>query len=423
MEMVILLSKTYIMILIAILLLYMIRHYIFTFNRLFAKQRLYYQDIMDNDLPFVTIMVPMHNEELVARNVLDRLMQCDYPLDRMEVIPINDHSTDGTKEILDQYEDRYESITPYHRYDQKSRGKAHGLNEVMEYCKGEIVIIFDADYQPPRGIIRELAIGFKDPEIGAVMGRVLLENSASNVLTIMLELERSGGYQIDQQARYNMGLIPQYGGTVGAYRKRVMLDMGGFNTKVLAEDTELTYKMFLSGWKVAYANKAECYEEMPEDWMVRARQIRRWARGHNQVMFRYFIPLISSEYLSFKKKFDGIMLMFIYLLPTLVFFGIINSIFLFFAGSLELVSGLIFLLFITSLNAFGNFAPFFQIAVANFIDGRSHAIRLVPLFAFNFVFYMFYVSLGFWDAVIDLFSKREAVWIKTVRFRKEKNNE
>ncbi len=420
MDLVIFLSKTYQTILIFILLLYMLRHYIFTFNRLYGIQKLYYQDIIDDALPMVTVMVPMHNEELVARNILDRLVQSDYPIEKLEIIAINDHSTDKTKEILEEYENRYKHIHAHHRYKQEKRGKAHGLNEVMTYCRGEIIIVFDADYQPPKGIIRELATGFKDPEIGAVMGRVLLENSATNLLTIMLDLERSGGYQVDQQARYNMGLIPQYGGTVGAYRKKIMLDMGGFDTKVLAEDTELTYKMFINGWKVAYANRAECYEEMPEDWMVRARQIRRWARGHNQVMFRYFIPLLKSKYLTLKKKFDGLLLMFIYLIPTLLLLGIINSIFLFFSGNLELIPGSLFLLFITSQNAFGNFAPFFQIAIANFIDGRVESIRLVPLFAFNFVFYMVYVSLGFWDAIIDIFSKREAVWIKTIRFRGDK---
>ena len=419
MEMVIFILKAYLLIFIVIVTLYMARHFIFTFNRLFGRQKLYYQDLIDQDIPFITVIIPMHNEELVAEQILNRLLSSDYLEEKMEIIPVNDHSKDRTAEIIDTYAKRYSHIKPLHRLsDEEKRGKAHSLNDAMAISKGEIIVVFDADYQPPNGIIRELVIGFKDPEVGAVMGRVLVENCGTNLLTMMLELERSGGYQVDQQARYNLDLIPQYGGTVGAYRKQVVVDMGGFDPQVLAEDTELTYKMYLNGWHVAYANRAECYEEMPESWSARARQIRRWARGHNQVMFKYLVPLIGSRYLNLRKKVDGLLLIFIYMLPTLLFFGILSSVVLFLSGNLEIFGGLIFLLFIVSLGAFGNFAPFFQIGVANFIDGRTRALRLIPMFAFNFVFYMLYVSLGFWDAVKDVFRKDEPEWAKTERHQR-----
>ena len=97
------------------------------------------------------------------------------------------------------------------------------------------------------------------------MGRVIPFNANQNLLTRLINLERSGGYQVDQQARYNMGLIPQYGGTVGGFRRQVIMDMGGFNPAVLAEDTELTFRLYTHGWKVIYANSAECYEESPRN--------------------------------------------------------------------------------------------------------------------------------------------------------------
>ena len=418
MEVVILILKIYLLVFVAIVLLYMLRHFIFTFNRLFGRQKLYYQDILDNEVPFVTVMIPMHNEELVAKQIMDRLMESDYPIEKLEILPINDHSDDKTKEIIDSYAMQHEHVKPLHRVGDENRGKANSLNEAMQLAKGEVIVVFDADYQPPNGIIRELVVGFKDPEVGAVMGRVLVENCGTNMLTMMLELERSGGYQVDQQARYNMNLIPQYGGTVGAYRKNLLIDMGGFDPNVLAEDTELTYKMYLNGWQVAYANRAECYEEMPESWMARAQQIRRWSRGHNQVMFRYLAPLMGSKYLNLRKKVDGLLLIFIYMMPTMLFFGILSSLILFLSGNLEIFAGIVFLLFVVSLGAFGNFAPFFQIGTANYIDGRIKALRLIPLFAFNFVFYMLYVSLGFWDAILDVFRRNEPLWNKTERHEK-----
>ena len=113
----------------------------------------------------------------------------------------------------------------------------------MEFAKGEIIIVFDADYRPSKNMIRKLASAFIDPKVGAVMGRVVPLNPHANMLTELLNLERSGGYQVDQQARYNLGLIPQYGGTVGGYRKQLLIEDHGYNTKNLTEDTELTYRL------------------------------------------------------------------------------------------------------------------------------------------------------------------------------------
>lgn len=419
METFIQIAQGYQIFLLVFMVAYMIQHFIFTYNRLYGEQKNYYHDIIDDEVPMITVLIPMHNEELVAKDILERVLVSNYPMDKMEIIPINDHSTDGTKSILDTYAKKYSNIMPLHRLDGEKRGKSEGLNDAMLTSRGEIIVVFDADYLPGKEVIRSLVIGFKDPQIGAVMGRVLVGNSDSNLLTTLLEMERSGGYQVSQQARYNMDLIPQYGGTVGAYRKNVVLKMGGFDPRVLAEDTDLTYKMYLNGWKVAYANKVECYEEMPENWEYRARQVRRWARGHNEVMFKHFTSIFTSKYLTFKEKVDAVMLLFVYLMPVLLIVGIINSIFLYFADAIGIISGLIVLILILSINAFGNFAPFFQVAIANLLDGRKESLKLVPMFAFNFVLYLFYTSRGFIDALGDLFTRREPHWDKTKRFKKE----
>lgn len=424
MQTIIYISQTYAVVLFIFLLIYLIRHFMFTFNRMYGEQKNYYHDIIDDEWPSLTVMLPMHNEESVAKVILDRLVDSDYPKDKLEIIPINDHSDDKTGDILDSYASNYNYIKPYHRTsDEQKRGKAESLNDVMKFCKGEIIVVFDADYEPPKGILRALVAGFKDPEIGAVMGRVLVKNTDKNLLTIMLDMERSGGYQVGQQARYNLDLFPQYGGTVGAYRHELLMKMGGFDPKILAEDTELTFKMFIHGWKVAYANKAECYEEAPESWYGRANQVRRWSRGHNQVMYRYFFPLLVSKYLSFRQKVDGLKLLFVYILPFALLLGILNSIFLFFVDEMTLVNSLTVLIVILAMSAFGNFAPFFQLAIANFIDGRTASLKLVPVFAFNFVLYMYYSSLGFVDSLIDLVSKRNVKWVKTPRHKQGGNHD
>ena len=409
--------KGYEIFVIIVMLIYAVRHFIFTLNRLHGHQRMYYNDIYSSKMKSISILVPMHNEEMVLDEALKALLQCDYDRDIMEIIPINDNSTDRTKEMLDEYHRRYEFIRPLHR-DCPDRGKPVGLNDAMKLARGEIIIVFDADYRPSRNLLKQLAIAFEDPQVGAVMGRVIPYNANKNLLTRLLNIERSGGYQVDQQARYNMRLIPQYGGTVGAFRKDVMLSFGGFDPSVLAEDTDLTYKMYLAGWKVLYANSAECYEEAPEDWAVRAKQIRRWARGHNQVMLRQLIPLLISPKLSFREKLDGFLLLMIYAVPMFLLLGHIASYFLFFIGDMNILSGWWVLMFLGVYCSFGNFAPFYEMGVALMLDGIKGEIFLLPLLLFNFYFYMWAITLGFFDAVWDLFTRRKVTWAKTVRFNK-----
>lgn len=414
--------KGYLIFTIILMIVYAVRHLLFAYNRTFGRQKLYYNDIYSSRMPKISVLIPMHNEEQVLHYVLDSLLKCDYDRDRLEIIPINDNSTDRTKELLEEYHAKYEFIRPLHR-DCPNRGKPAGLNDAMAIATGEIIIVFDADYRPATDMLKQLAIAFADPSVGAVMGRVIPFNANHNLLTRLINLERSGGYQVDQQARYNMGLLPQYGGTVGGFRKDVLLEMGGFNPAVLAEDTELTFRLYTHGWKVIYANSAECYEETPETWEVRGRQIRRWSRGHNNVMFRYLLPVLISKQMNWKEKLDGILLLLVYAVPFLLALGQLDAIALFFMHEMNILSGWWVLLFIGAYCSFGNFAPFYEIGSALTMDGIKNEIYLLPLIMYNFYFYMWTISLGFLDSIVDLLTGRQVVWAKTIRFVKQEESE
>ncbi len=414
--MVVLILKLYIVLVVLVMAVYAARHYRFTLNRMLGRQRLFTQDILDSDLPRVSVLVPMHNEERVARQCLDALLRCDYPAVRLEIIPIDDHSTDGTAAILDAMAAAEPRIRPLHRRGEGERGKPVALNDALRVATGDIVLVFDADYVPSRGMLRDLAICFQDPEVGAVMGRVVPYNTKSNLLTRLLDLERSGGYQVDQQARHNLRLIPQYGGTVGGFRRDQVLELGGFDPRTLAEDTDLTFRLYLRGWKVAYANRVECFEEVPEIWEVRSRQIHRWSRGHNAVMFRYLGRLLRSRYLSRGEKLDGALLLGIYTVPVFLFLGIIDSVVLFFLGEMQIVSSMLVFLFVAAYNCFGNFAPFYEIGTAALLDGVTHRIRLLPFLTFYFLLNIWTMSRGFFAAIGDLVLRRRAEWSKTERF-------
>jgi cellulose synthase/poly-beta-1,6-N-acetylglucosamine synthase-like glycosyltransferase len=440
--MVILALKLYLVFVVLVLLVYAVRHFIFTVNRTVGEQRLYYQDIHDSDLPTVSVLIPMYNEKLVAKDILNAMVSVTYPKGRFEVIPINDHSTDTTGEILDEYALKHPMIKPLHRHkEDDQRGKQAALNEAMQIATGEIIVVFDADYIPQKGCLRDLAVSFIDPEVGAVMGRVIPYNlrpgaprpvetdpedtvpddpkkkkkRKRNLLTRLLDLERTGGYQVDQQARHNLQLMPQYGGTVGAFRKKLVIELGGFDRRVLAEDTDLTYMLYTRGWKVLYANRVECYEQCPEEWRNRRNQIYRWSRGHNHVLFKHFFSVLDSRYLSFREKFDGMLLLCLYLIPFFILTGFADSIVLFFLGEMQIVEWIFIFFFVAGYNTFGNFAPFYQIGSGALLDGSIQRVRLLPFLLFYFIQNIWTINQGLFRAVIDRLGNREVLWDKTER--------
>jgi len=269
----------------AVMITYLIRHYIFTFAVLKNAQKPKNSTTIRNitHQPSVSILIPAHNEEKVIGRLLQRLTELTYSKDKMQVIVIDDASTDKTGRIVEEYSKTYSYIEVIHRNKEEGgRGKASALNAGLEHAKNEIILCFDADYYPQRDIIEKLASVFSDPCVGAVQGRVTVLNEPQNIVTRLVALERIGGYRIDQQARYTLELIPQFGGTVGGFRRSLLKSLGGWDESILAEDTDLTFRAYLSGYKVCYVNDAECYEEAVENWRDYWKQRYRWAKGHMQ---------------------------------------------------------------------------------------------------------------------------------------------
>ncbi|MCQ2511768.1 MAG: glycosyltransferase family 2 protein [Lachnospiraceae bacterium] len=177
------------------------------------------------------------------------------------------------------------------------------------------------------------------------------------------------------------------------------MESGGFNTRVLAEDTELTMRLYTNGYRVVYDNSAECYEEVPETWKVRGKQIRRWSRGHNAVMFRYFGKTILSRYLNFWQKIDACLFLACYLVPFLFVLGMGASIALFFLNEMRIGNSWLLLIFIGLYNTYGNFAAFYEISSGAVLDGVEDAQLALPMLSVLFYYNMWHISLGFFEAV------------------------
>jgi len=365
--------------------MYSLRHYIFYWNRLFGNQKGSIQDLAGYYLPSVTVILPMKNEEAVAATILERLTVMDYPKDNghFEVIAINDNSTDKTGEIINSYASSHSYINAIHR-DKGGRGKGDALKAGTELAKNDIILVFDADYQPTKACVKRLVAPFCDPEIGLVMGRVVPINTTQSLMTRLLDLERSGGYQVDQQARFNLNLIPQYGGTVGGIKRSVLKRIGGWNTIMLAEDTDVTIRTYLNGWKIAYVNIAECYEESVVNWKERRHQLTRWAVGHNQCLLNHSGAIVRNPILTVTQKIDGLLLMGVYIVPVLMLAGLVLSIITYFFGSYWWWLLFSALLFTVAYNNVGNFAAFNEIGISVMLDKRGRIIWLLPWSLFNF---------------------------------------
>ncbi len=410
---------TLLSVIVIILIIYCIRHIVFTINRLLGEQRHPYMDIDVAQWPMITVFIAAHNEEKVIAGCIEALLNTNYPSEKLKIIPVNDRSTDTTGKIMDQYVRQYPSrITPFHRTGGQA-GKAAALKDALNFAEGDIAIIFDADYIPGKGLLKQLVSPFFDPEIGAVMGRVVPINSGTNLLTRMLDLERSAGYQVDQQARMNLNLLPQYGGTVGGVRLSAVKAVGGWHDNTLAEDTDITFRLMLSGWKTAYTNRSECYEEVPEEWAVRIKQVTRWAKGHNQVMMRYSWQFATSPFLTFWQRVDGLLLLFVFIVPLLMLMGWCFAIGLYFIHARSLISQLIPVFALMAYGTLGNFAAFFEIVVGVLIDGNRRRLRLIPLNMLGFFVSLFAISNAIWSLLLDWVFKREMIWDKTVRYRRE----
>ena len=400
---------------VVLICIYTIRHYCFTVSRLIGHQRHPYVDVDIAEWPAVTVLIAAHNEEAVVADILTALLEVDYPADKLAIVPVNDRSVDRTREIIDSYVVRYpERITPFHRTGGKP-GKAAALKDAMAYVNTEIMLVFDADYVPGKALIRQLVAPFFDPEVGSVMGRVVPLNVGKKLLTRILDLERSGGYQVDQQARMNLHFVPQYGGTVAGIRKSALDEIGGWNENTLAEDTDLTYRMLLAGWKTVYENRAECYEEVPERWPVRVRQIMRWAKGHNQAMVGYSAALLRSHNVSWWERLDGLLLLGVYMMAPVLLLGWLLALVLFYLGAP--VGGGVAALGLAAFTTLGNFAAFFEIAAAARLDGSRGRIQLLPLTFLGFSVSAISVSRAAWQQCTAAIRGQEMVWHKTERSR------
>jgi cellulose synthase/poly-beta-1,6-N-acetylglucosamine synthase-like glycosyltransferase len=399
-----------------LMMAYLIRHYIFTLTVLRRAKKAKVNAIVDEKYePTVSILIPARNEEKVIGRLLQRIAELTYPHDKLQVIVIDDASSDSTGRIADEYSSKSAFIEVLHRENGNGgKGKAPAMNAGFKRATGEIVLCFDADYYPQKDIVEKLAKEFADPNVGAVQGRVVVLNEPQNMVTRLVALERIGGYRVDQEARDDLGLIAQFGGTVGGFRRSVLASLHGWDESILAEDTDLTFRVYLAGYKVRYVIDAECYEEAVDNWKAYRQQRYRWARGHMQCCFKHALKVLKSKKLRVKEKIDGLLLLNVYFMPLVVLLSFIIGIPLIFFESSKIVGALWFSVPISLYSFVGNFAPFFEVGIGAYLDGRTRTQWLIPLLIFTFFYNIPICAKAFLDLLVSAIKrKNHSTWVKT----------
>jgi cellulose synthase/poly-beta-1,6-N-acetylglucosamine synthase-like glycosyltransferase len=206
--------------------------------------------------------------------------------------------------------------------------------------------------------------------------------------------------------------MPQFGGTVGGFRRSIIMELGGFDESMLTEDTDLTFELAIAGYTTRYVAEAECYEEAVASWAAYWRQRSRWAKGHMQVCFKHTFDVIYSTKLRFWQKIDGLLLLNVYFMPLISLASLLVGAYLIFSSSIISIA-LWFVVPISMYSFVGNYAPFFEIGIGAYLDGRKQVQWLAPLLIFSFLFNMPICAKALLSLIVDKATGRSSHWAKT----------
>ena len=245
---------------------------------------------MPEPTPGVTVLIPAHNEESVIVQTVTSVLLSD--LDDIQVIVVDDGSSDATLELLQSNFGRNEAVQIIH---QVNRGKAAALNNALAYAKTEIVVTIDADTEIESDAIRKLLRHFSDPTVGAVAGNVKVGNR-SKWLTRWQALEYITSQNMEKRAFDLLNCITVVPGALGAWRKKAIEDGGGITADTVAEDADLTIGIRRLGWRVTYDEEAIAWTEAPETPGALIRQRFRWTFGTLQSFWKHRDTLFKPKY-------------------------------------------------------------------------------------------------------------------------------
>ena len=284
-----------------------------------------------DQLPIVTIQLPIFNEQFVIDRLIESVCAMEYPREKLE-IQVLDDSTDETQEVAAGIVARYAALghpIAYIHRTNRHGFKAGALDAGLKIAKGEFVAIFDADFAPPRDWLTKVIHHFAEPDVGMVQTRWSHMNRDYSMLTQVEAILLDGHFVIEHGARVRTRDYFNFNGTAGMWRIQAIADGGGWQHDTLTEDTDLSYRSQLAGWRFKYLPEVECPSELPIEMTAFKTQQARWAKGLIQtsikvlpLMFKSSVPRrIKSEavyHLTANLSYPLMVVMTVLLMPAMV---------------------------------------------------------------------------------------------------------
>ena len=371
-----------------------------------------------DEYPMISILVPAHNEAKVIGRTVESLLLLNYPKSKMELIVINDNSSDNSKEILENIKDRYnnynftiintDSLTG-------GKGKSNALNIGYTISKGDFIAVYDADNTPDKNALRYLVQTIvMDDELGAVIGKFRTRNKNKNLLTKFINIETLSFQWMSQAGRWQLFNLCTIPGTNFILRRSIIEEIGGWDSKAIAEDTEISFRIYKLGYKIKLVPQSITWEQEPETVKVWIKQRTRWAKGNIYVLMKYIKNI-------FKQGRNKIVFDIAYFFS--VYFLFLTSV---------IISDILFVLSISKLVEISIPINFFLIWILSYLlfiievsisltiekgEATIENIFIVAIMYFTYSQLWLFVAIkGMIEYLNDIIFKREVKWYKTERF-------
>jgi cellulose synthase/poly-beta-1,6-N-acetylglucosamine synthase-like glycosyltransferase len=257
-------------------------------------------------LPRVTVQLPIYNERFVVERLIEEVAKMEYPKHLLQIQVLddsNDETHPFTEALVRDFQAAGVPIEYRHRTNRHGF-KAGALQEGMKTATGELMAIFDADFVPPRDFLLRTVHYFADPKVGVVQTRWSYLNRHYNLLTEVEAMLLDGHFVIEHGARCGSGLFFNFNGTAGILRAKMIEDAGGWQHDTLTEDSDLSYRAQLKGWRFIYVPSIDCPSELPVDTYGFQVQQSRWAKRLTQVAMK-LLPSILRAKLPLRVKVEA----------------------------------------------------------------------------------------------------------------------
>ncbi|ETT54177.1 family 2 glycosyl transferase [Paenibacillus sp. FSL R7-269] len=368
--------------------------------------------------PMVTIMVPAHNEGIVISKTVESLLALDYPHDRYEIIVINDNSSDNSAGLLAAIQERNplrkliiintDAVTG-------GKGKSNALNIGFTRSSGELIAIYDADNTPERTALKYLVAEImNDASLGAVIGKFRTRNRDASLLTRFINIETLSFQWMAQAGRWKLFKLCTIPGTNFIMRRTIVESIGGWDVKAIAEDTEISFRIYMMGYRIKFQPKSVTWEQEPQTVKVWFKQRTRWAKGNIYVIVKNLPLLIDRK--AAKIRFDILYYVSIYFLLLI---SLVTSDILLVLHAMGYVhttiAGLSSFLWLLAIVLFV-VGIFVTLTTEKGEMSLSNLWIILLMYVSYCQLWMVVAAYGLYNYLKDVIFKREAKWYKTERY-------